>query len=97
MADMARPKNPRVQLVKDLRTLKNFTGDVLSRWNIGKKVYVSLADRQPGDSAYMRERLPHEYPENSKAEWERFANEARSMSEAWARLARVAQYEADDL
>lgn len=93
---MPKTGNPRVQLVKDLRTLKYVTGELITRWSIKKTIYVSLADRNPGENLDMRDRLPQEYPENSQSEWQRLAQDATDIARAWERLAATAQQKAKE-
>lgn len=92
---MSRTKLPRVRVVEDLRTLKNFTAQMIARWAVTGKVYVSREDREPGSNLYLRDRLPEEYPGNSRQDWQRLADDACALSDAWDRMSKLAQEEAD--
>lgn len=38
-------------------------------WTAETTIYVEPADRAPGDNAYLRDRLPGEYPEAQRRYW----------------------------
>lgn len=50
------------QLKRDLITLQGW-------WTPSTTVYLTEADRKPGDSAYLRERQLDEYPEAQRRYW----------------------------
>jgi hypothetical protein len=63
-----RKRNPRVVMREKMMEAKRWLGRMTSDWDVGRTIYVDPADRKPGENAWLRARLPEEYPENDALE-----------------------------
>lgn len=59
----------RRKLLRSLREAKNTVNLLCGWWDVRGTVFIPSAERAPGDNAYQRERLAHEYPEVQSKYW----------------------------
>lgn len=77
----------RRSVLKRIRDVRSGLGYLAGRWDVRSTVYVSPADRKPGDNVYWRPRELEEYPEAKPAELDHLAEWADSLAQQLANLA----------
>ena len=87
---MPKPKNPRVQLVKQMRLVKGLLESHIGPWaDGGSRTVHDFAlnaagePRKPGENVLVRPRRDDERPENDPASWRSLADTLDSIA-TWA-------------
>lgn len=97
---MARQKNPRVQLIRDLTILFSYIKNRRDDWRYHSRTEIFDATGDGSDGKQRggwRPRRPEEYIETKPEKWRKLAKEMMECAEACDRLARFAREQAERL
>lgn len=76
----------RTKTLRQIKDLKTMIVILQGWWTPSGTVWLDQADRKPGDNAYRRERLVHEYPEAQRRYWAGTIEHIDTMTEQLRQL-----------